>query len=87
MPKSKIQSEREARERAVMLAVARCQVELGFQYDLQVAGFLGMLPQFYGRYKRMKFQTPWFLLFCKMARQLGFTDREVCESVGIKYPV
>lgn len=73
------------RERALMGAIGRCVSEKGLHNDIDVAAYLGMLPQSYGRYRRMKFQTPGFLLFCKVARRLGFTGREVCAAVGVPY--
>ena len=73
------------REKALMGAISRCVSERELETDADVAGFLGMEPYTYGRYRRMKFQTPGFLLFCKMARQLGLTGREVCAAVGVPY--
>lgn len=73
------------RERALMGAISRCVSERELATDAEVAGFLGMEPYTYCRYKRMKFQTNGFLVFCKMARQLGLTGREVCAAVGVPY--
>lgn len=85
MPKLKAQIEQEKREKAVMLAVARCQQELEIPYDMQVADLIGIDRSTYGRYKRDKFQRMPKALFDRMARLLGFTDREQCECSGIAY--
>lgn len=73
------------REKALMGAIGRCLSERGLHTDIEAAAYLGMLPQSYGRYRRIKFQTPGFTLFCKMARQLGMTGKEVCAAVGVPY--
>ena len=73
------------RERALMGAISRCAAERELDTDAEVAGFLGMDTHSYSRYRRMKFQTRGFLLFCKIARQLGLTGREVCAAVGVPY--
>ena len=73
------------RERALMGAIGRCLSERELTTDAEAAGFLGMEPYTFGRYRRMKFQTPGFLLFCNIARRLGMTGREVCAAVGVPY--
>ncbi len=85
MPKLKAQIEKEKREQAVMLAVARCQVMSKLPYDMQVADLIGISRSTYCRYKRDKFQRMPKELFDYMARLLGFTDKEICECSGIAY--
>lgn len=73
------------REKALVGAIGRSLAEKGLHSDVDVAAYLGMLPQSYGNYRRKNFQTPGFLTFCKIARKLGLTGREVCAAVGVPY--
>ena len=84
MPKLRA-TPQELRERAVLKAVARCQVELGLDCDKDVAGLIGVEPHCYGARKRKKFQGTSLEDFSAMARKLCFTAQEVCEIVGIPY--
>lgn len=84
MPKLR-ETDQQKRERALMVAIARSAAEMDLENDKEMAELLGMSPQSYGQYKKKRFQTPGFLLFCKMARTLHMTGREVCAAVGVPY--
>lgn len=84
MPKLR-ETEQQKREKALLVAVARSSTELGLYSDKEIAEFLGISPQSYYQYKKKRFQTPGFQLFCKMARTLHMTGREVCAAVGVPY--
>lgn len=73
------------REKALVGAIGRSAAEKGLHTDAEIAAYLGMLPQSYGRYRRENFQTKGFLTFCFIARRLGLTGREVCAAVGVPY--
>jgi len=73
------------RERAVMKALARSQVDLDLPFDKDVAGHIGIEPRCYCSRKQKKFQGTSLEDFADMARRLRFTGQEVCEIIGVPY--
>lgn len=84
MPKLRA-TPQQLRERAVMKALARSQVDLALPYDKDVASHIGIERRCYCARKQNKFQRTSLEDFANMARRLHFTDREVCEIIGIPY--
>lgn len=78
-------SEQERREKALMGIMAKHAAEMGLHTDKDVAELLGISPESYGQYKRKKFQTPGFLLFCKIVNKLQLDGREICTITGAPY--
>lgn len=78
-------SEQERREKALMGTIAKHAAEMGLYEGKDIAAFLGMSPQSYGQYRKKKFQTPGFILFCFIARKFQMSGREVCAAVGVPY--
>lgn len=76
---------RDKREKALLLAVKRAKLDRHYEYDYEMADFLGLCSQSYSQYKKRAFQNMNFDLFCEMARKLKLTGREVCEAVGVPY--
>ena len=84
MPKLR-ETDQQKRERFFLAAVERGKTQQGFRYDKDVAEALGMNKDSYSLYKRKAFQNLNFSLFCKMARLLKLTGREVCTIIGVPY--
>lgn len=84
MPKLR-ETDQQKREKALMVAIARGAAEMELDTDKEVAEKLGMKPQNYSKAKKKHFQSPGFVMFCKMARILHFSGRELCTIVGVPY--
>lgn len=84
MPKLR-RSLQQQREDNLMLAIERAKLEMGMQFDKDVAELIGMSPNTYSRYARKNFWLPGLDLFAKMARKLKFTGEEVCSIIGVPY--
>lgn len=81
----KLSEQKSNREKSLLRAVERGKAERDFKRDYMLAKELGMKPANYSRYKKNCFQNMNFSLFCKMARVVHMTGRELCDAVGIPY--
>lgn len=86
MPKLRM-TEQEQREKALKLAIARAKVELDLESDSELMEFLG-LPRttFYAK-RQDPYKGFGFAEAAQLARQLRFTDRDLCAIFGVPYRV
>lgn len=84
MPKARMTDE-EREERAFYRAYARAKVDLGLDYEQDVAKKLGIKrstlskrkPDLYGGFGFRRAKT--------LVKALQITDRELCEMFGVRY--
>ncbi len=81
MPKLRA-TPQEARERALMKAIARSEVELGLTSDTAVAAYLGIERSTYAARKKNNFRRTPFEDVVSMGVRLKFTAKEVCAIFG-----
>lgn len=84
MPKLR-PTERQQREKALKLAIARARVELELAENTDMIAHTGLPATTYYRkakepYKGFGFEEP-----AEFARKMGFTGRELCAIMGIPY--
>ena len=84
MPKLR-RSAQERRKYALAAAIARGKVDKGIRTDAQLAEKLGMSSQRLYYHRKRYYQMMKVGEFCRMARELGFTGRELCAAVGVPY--
>lgn len=84
MPKLRA-TPQELREKAMMAAIGRGRGLNGLWKQKEVAEFVGLTEYGYSRAKKDNFMGLSLKQFSEMARKLAFTDRELCEIVGIPY--
>lgn len=82
----KVISERQRREKALDVAIAKAKVMLGLPHDIDVADALGMDKGAYSARKaRGLYRGFGFDKAAELAQRLHFTGREVCEIMGVPY--
>lgn len=81
----KVVTEQMRREKALRAYIAKGQVLTGLQFDKDLAERIGESPSTFSRYRKTFFANLGFWTFCRLARELEFTGREVCEIIGIPY--
>ena len=84
MPKLRATPQQQ-REKAIMKALARSQIDLALPYDKDVASHIGIERRCCCSRKQKKFQSTSLEDFAAMARKLRFTGQKVCEIIGIPY--
>ena len=81
----KVVTEQARREKSLLGAVARGRAVAGLVTDKDMAEAIGVNPATFSRYRRNYFACMSFETFCRMARRLNMSAREVCAAVGIPY--
>lgn len=83
MPKLRA-TPQELREKALMKAIARSEVDLGLKNDTAVAAYLGVERSTYATRKKNNFRRTSFEDVVNMSLRLKFTASEVCAIFGVK---
>lgn len=73
----------QAREAALMKAIAKGKIELGIEYDKEVAEILGVHRGTFCCQQRKNFEPMKLWDFAKMARMLHFSGKDVCDIIGV----
>lgn len=84
MPKLR-QTERQQREKALKLAIARARVELELSENTDMIDHLGLPPTTYYRKAKDPYAGFGFEDVGDFVRKMGFTGRELCAICGIPY--
>ena len=73
----------QAREDALRKAIAKAKIELGMEYDKDVAEMLGVCRGTFCSQQRKNFEPMKLWGFAKMARMLHFSGKDVCAIIGV----
>lgn len=84
MPKLRL-TEQQRREKALQRAIARARVDLDLLLDGDLCVYLHIPTSTYSRVKREPYRGFGFEKAGHLARELEFTDRELCEICGVPY--
>lgn len=84
MPKLRL-TERQQREKALKLAIARARVELDLADPADLIDHLGIAHTTYYRKAKDPYTGFGFEEVADFARKMGFTGRELCAIFGIPY--
>lgn len=84
MPRPRL-TEEQQREKALLRAIARAQVDMDLPDDQDIACVLGISSSVYSKRKKKLYQGFGFERASQLARQLHLTGKEVCEIIGVPY--
>ena len=84
MPKLRL-TEQQRREKALQRAIARARVDLDLPLDGDLCVHLNIPTSTFARAKREPYKGFGFAKAAHLARELEFTDRELCEICGVPY--
>lgn len=84
MPKLRL-TEQQRREKALQRAIARARVDLDLPLDGDLCVYLKIPTSTFSRVKREPYRGFGFEKAAHLARELEFTDRELCEICGVPY--
>lgn len=79
----KVKTLQQARETALLTAIAKGKVEYGLPYDKDVAEQIGLSRAAYSLQKQGNFQGMKLQDFGVLARALHFTGRDLCAIFGV----
>ena len=80
---SKVKTPQQAREDTLRKAIAKAKIELGMEYDKDVAEMLGVCRGTLCCQQRKNFEPMKLWDFAKMARILHFSGKDVCDIIGV----